>query len=405
MSDHAIPAGPDGCGCATPPSESPLGLSRRSLLTRSAAVGAGALLATTATAAPAVASPSRGPHGPQPDWAGTSAVLLGTGGGPVPTFGRNMTSQAVVVDGATYLVDCGSGVVGQIVDAGIPYGSIRNLFITHLHSDHVSDYLPTVLFGRKIGPQPGFEQVVDVYGPGRAGALPPGVPPAGVIPVRPSLPTPGTVDMHNGLLEADAYTVNQMYIASPTGPDIRDLVIPHDISLPPSSAGPAGPFDPTVQPFTVFEDDRVKVTATLVHHPPIFPAFAFRFDTDAGSIVFSGDTAPSPNLVALASGADLLVHEVMYADQMVAHGTPPSFAALLRTLHTDVTELGPIAAAAGVRALALSHIVSVQPTSAYPETIPDQAWIAPIRPAYRGPVFVGQDLMRLQVSDTAVRRR
>ncbi len=403
--EHGENAAHGSCSCPAPTAQTSSNLSRRLLLGGGAAVGAGALL--TASGIPgAAASPAPGSRRPEPDWTGTSVVLLGTSAGPLPTFGRNMTSQAVVVDGATYVIDCGNGVVRQIVNAGIPYGSIRNLFITHLHSDHVSDYLPTVLFGRKIGPTPGFERTVDVYGPGRAGALPAGVPPAGVTPVRPSLPTPGTVDMHNGLLEAAAYTVNQMYIASATGPDIRDLVIPHDIVLPSApAAGPRGPFDPAMRPFAVFEDDRVKVSATLVHHPPVFPAFAFRFDTDQGSIVFSGDTAPSRNLIELAHGADLLVHEVQYSQQMLAHGTPAPFVTFLRSLHTDVTELGPIAAEASVGALALSHIASVQLTSAYPETLSDHAWTAPIRPAYGKSVFVGQDLMRLSVVGGRVKRR
>ena len=61
----------------------------------------------------------------------------------------------------------------------------------------------------------------------------------------------------------------------------------------------------------MFEDDRVRVSATLVAHAPVWPAFAFRFDTDDGSIVFSGDTARSENLIKLAKGADILVHEVI----------------------------------------------------------------------------------------------
>ena len=66
-----------------------------------------------------------------------------------------------------------------------------------------------------------------------------------------------------------------------------------------------------MEPFKFFEDDRVRVSATLVEHAPVWPAFAYRFDTDDGSIVFSGDTGRSENLVKLAKGADILVHEVI----------------------------------------------------------------------------------------------
>ena len=49
------------------------------------------------------------------------------------------------------------------------------------------------------------------------------------------------------------------------------------------------------------QDANVKVTAALVSHPPVVPAFAYRFDTADRSIVISGDTARSDNLIALAA--------------------------------------------------------------------------------------------------------
>ena len=61
----------------------------------------------------------------------------------------------------------------------------------------------------------------------------------------------------------------------------------------------------------VHEDDRVRVTTILVDHGNMAPALAYRFDCDSGAVVFSGDTAPSSNLVRLATGADILVHEVI----------------------------------------------------------------------------------------------
>src|SRR5699024_7216375 len=68
---------------------------------------------------------------------------------------------------------------------------------------------------------------------------------------------------------------------------------------------------PDMEPFVVFEDNRVTVRATLVSHHPTAPAFGFRFDTEAGSVTISGDTAPCQNLVRLAQGTDLLLHEAI----------------------------------------------------------------------------------------------
>ncbi len=78
------------------------------------------------------------------------------------------------------------------------------------------------------------------------------------------------------------------------------------------------------------EDDRVKVTAALVKHPPVEPSFAYRFDTADRSIVISGDTARRQagqgwcdDLLRLSRGADVLVHEALY---------PPAIARLARSV-------------------------------------------------------------------------
>jgi len=143
----------------------------------------------------------------------------------------------------------------------------------------------------------------------------------------------------------------------------------------------------------VSEDDDVRVTAILVHHAPVFPAFAFRFDTDRGSVVISGDTAPCANLLRLATGADILVHEV-YDDtaEVVWH---PSEARNIRerrqrehlvNSHTPITAIAKVAAEAGVGRLVLTHFV---PGS---DTQPDEHWLERIGPEFGGEVVVGRDL-------------
>jgi ribonuclease BN (tRNA processing enzyme) len=400
------------CGCSAPVLQSKPRLSRRAVLAGGAAIGAGALAAGPQARARAATVAAAGPSASRLDLGGMSVVLLGTAGGPVPQWPRNMTSNAVIVDGHAYLIDSGNGVVRQIVNAGIPYQAIQDVFITHLHPDHMFDYLPLFVCGRSIGPQPGFRQVVNTYGPSRAGSLPAGTPVAGVTPINPALPTPGLTDTHNGLLDADAYWLNLIYIQDPSTAfplpglpsDIRDLVIPHDIPTPNVGASPTGNLCPAMSPFTVFEDSRIKVSAVLVNHPPVFPAYAYRFDTDYGSVVFSGDTMPdtSGNMVRLASGADLLVHEAGYEKDMIAHGTPPKLAENLLGSHTNVTQLGVIAQQAGVRALALNHLISLNPLVAYPPPIIPATWIAPIRKQYTGPVYVGQDLMRFTITSSGI---
>ncbi|MYU26332.1 MBL fold metallo-hydrolase [Streptomyces sp. SID8352] len=374
-------------GSAQPPS-------RRGLLKAAGAVGGAGLMALGGSGAAVAAPGSAGNGAHRGEWAGLRVVLLGTGGGPVPMTDRQMTSQAVVVDGRAYVVDCGSGVVRQLYAAGITHAMVRALFVTHFHADHFSDYLPMILFGRPIpGVGYGYPDRLHVYGPPSLG-LPPGTPAPGVELIRPENPHPGMTDVHHGILEGFATTTNSQGIASRMGPDIRDLVVPHDI---PVTAPASLPAPPRTRPFTVYEDDRVRVSATLVTHYWPFPAFGFRFDTDHGSVTFSGDTTPSANLVELARGTDLLVHEVMDGQRMIDTGTAEDMVRGLRGCHTDITEVGGVAADAGARRLALSHIVPLGLTSPTPPKIPVGRWRSRVGRDYGGDLVLGEDLMRLRV--------
>ena len=59
----------------------------------------------------------------------------------------------------------------------------------------------------------------------------------------------------------------------------------------------------------VYEEGGVKVTAFLVDHGPVKPAFGYRVDYRGHSVAISGDTKPSDNLVKFSQGVDLLIHE------------------------------------------------------------------------------------------------
>jgi ribonuclease BN (tRNA processing enzyme) len=144
----------------------------------------------------------------------------------------------------------------------------------------------------------------------------------------------------------------------------------------------------------VMRDENVRVTSTLVDHPPVVPAFAYRFDAPDRSIVISGDTAPSSNLVKLASGADVLVHSVMYPgaiDRLVAR--VPNAAALKASIlahQTSAEQAGRVAQEASVKTLVLSHFVPPDD----PE-LTDQMWTDAARIHFRGPVIVGRDLLEI----------
>ena len=143
---------------------------------------------------------------------------------------------------------------------------------------------------------------------------------------------------------------------------MRTLLDVHDIELPPGTgADPLGDTAPAMEPFTVMEDDRVEVTAILVPHGPVFPSFALRFDCDEGSVVFSGDTRASDNVVRLARDADILVHEVLDLEFYEQLGVPGPLLEHFKQGHTLTTEIGALAQSAGVRTLVLSHLVPSNP--------------------------------------------
>ena len=148
------------------------------------------------------------------------------------------------------------------------------------------------------------------------------------------------------------------------------------------------------EPGVVMRDDNVRVTCTLVDHPPVKPALAYRFDTADRSIVISGDTHHSDNLVQLARGADVLVHEALYVpavDRLVAR--VPNAATLKKHIidsHTAVEDCARVATAAGVKTLVLSHLVPADDP-----TVTEQTWLEAARPHFSGRIVVARDLLEI----------
>jgi ribonuclease BN (tRNA processing enzyme) len=339
------------------------------------ALGAGAAVAGAGALGAGPAAAAGAPAEPLPA-AGTFLVTLGTAAGPAVRSPRRGIASAVVVDGHVYLVDCGLGVVRQAVDAQLPMSELRAVLLTHLHSDHVVE-LPGLLLFNWGAPVDGFTRPFRVLGPGGAGALPEGadavVPPA----------TPGTRETVAGLMSTFAYDIN-IRVYDEARPPLDDLVVAEDIELPLDvTAGPRGPLAPPMAPFVVFEDERVRILATLVDHPPVYPSYGFRFETPHGVVAFSGDTAEHANVVELARGADVLVHEAVFLD--FYRGNPDyteEFINHLAQSHTDPEGTGRVAAAAGVGHLVLSHLAGVAT---------DEQWASAAGTTFGGPVTVAAD--------------
>ena len=279
----------------------------------------------------------------------TRLILLGTGGGPRPRKNSFASSQVIIVNNVAYVVDCGNGVSTQLARAGVPLPTLRHVFITHHHSDHNADYGNLLLLAWESG----LKTRVDTWGP------------------------PPLARMTRLFFEVSAYDINTRIVDEGKAP-LTPLVHAHEL----------------VEGGTVLQDENVTVRCVLVEHPPVKPAFAYRFDSRDRSIVISGDTKRSDALVRLARGADVLVHEALYVpalDRLTAR--VPNAATLKKSIlshHTSVEDAGRVADAAGVKTLVLSHFVPADDPD-----ITDQMWIDGARSTYRGRVIVGKDLLEI----------
>lgn len=365
----------------------------------------------------------------------TRLVLLGTTGGVTwyPAVDRASSSSALVVGDTIYIIDLGQGSTSRLSQAFNTQESdsgtstflenARALFFTHLHQDHIADYPSLLLIGpgtglgTKTDPLTGNVTIVPfiVVGPADRGALE--IDKSyyrarnGTIiytdSANPSLvtPTPGTRQMTNLIWQAYAQTINDMTLDNAYRDftklvEIREIggTYPGDIYFPaPDVDLGNGTTCAAMDPFEVYRDENVVVTATLVDHHQVYPAFAYRFDTREGSVVFSGDTGPDTrgNLEKLADGADILVHEVIdraWIDERM--GDPdqntPAFALKthLLTAHTPIDAVGSVASNCSVDTLVLNHIV--------PGNTPI-SHLLQAKDNFTGRLIIGQDMMEIPV--------
>jgi len=336
---------------------------RQSFRTQSAWRGLAPVLALACLAMPAVASgPDRSPDVTARTDERFQWVTLGTMGGPMPAADRHQPANLLTDGQAAYLIDAGDGAASEMASTGVFFPMLRAVWISHIHFDHIGGLF--ALLGLRVqtrtttpliiyGP-PGMTAIVDkLIDAERPGAgLGFGVP--GEVPIDPAAGI-SVVEVDDGsLIRIDGFTVRVA----------RNC----HYGFPPGSA----------------MDER-------------FRSLSFRFDLPGRSIVYTGDTGPCPAVDTLAEGADLLVSEMIDIDDTIArvrrHSPDLPAAELarieehLRTQHLTPADIGALAAAAHVGAVAITHIAS----GGDPEALASGRYVREVRERYSGPVTIARD--------------
>jgi len=273
-------------------------------------------------------------------------TLLGTGC-PRPVMNRFGASTLVQAGSQTLLIDAGRGALQRLTQAQVGWQDVTGVLFTHLHSDHVVGFPDLFLTGWLL--DPGRSVPLPVWGPA------------------------GTTAMMSHLTEAfqediEVRSINER--ANPAGAVLQAKDIGEGI---------------------VFEADGVRVTAFAVDHAPMKAALGYRIDYAGRSVVLSGDTRVSENLIRHAAGTDLLIHEVIVPETLRRTGVPPDRLPAIVSYHTTPEQAGQVFARVRPRLAVYSHVC--------PPTATEEDLGGATRRSYDGRFELGEDLMVIDVGE------
>jgi ribonuclease Z len=270
-------------------------------------------------------------------------VLLGTGS-PIPDATRAGPATLVRAGGRQLLVDCGRGVLMRLAAAGAFPPQIDAVLLTHLHSDHTTDFNDVVTMRWAMAQ---VELPLRVYGP------------------------PGTAEYVDRVLAMLAHDIGYR------------LAHHDDLQWEPRCEVTE------VLDGVVMDDTGLRVIAAPTDHRPVAPTVGYRFEHDGRSAVIAGDTVPCEGLDRLCAGADVYVQTVIR--RVLVERLPVPRLQDIIDYHSSTEDAARTAATGHVGRLVYTHMV---PPVA-PGTEGD--WIADAAPHYDGEVILGNDLQVITV--------
>ena len=297
-------------------------------------------------------------------------VYICGAGSPLSDPKRSGPCIAVLAGKKAFIFDAGTNGSQNLGPMGFPTGRVEEIFLTHLHSDHI-DGLGQMLLGTWINS--GRTAPTPVSGP------------------------IGTAQVVEGFNMA--YQIDSTYRTAHHGTKVAN---------PASFGAAAREIDLSGGSKVVYNKDGVKITAFNVSHAPVHPAFGYRVDYKGRSVAISGDTAYDPNIATASKDVDVLFHEALNMDMvktMEAAAKSNGAKGLTKILfdiqdyHTSPVDAAKTAKQAGANDLVLYHIVPMLPSDAL---IP--LFLRGASDEFDGKITVSEDgtIIRLPVDSDAI---
>jgi ribonuclease Z len=270
-------------------------------------------------------------------------ILLGTGS-PLPSPDRAGPSTLVKAGGLDLLFDCGRGVLMRAAAAWSGPLAFATVFLTHLHSDHVTDLNDLITSRWALSPVPNPLQVVGPVG------------------------TQRLVDRTLAMLEDDIGYRLAHHADLDQGPQVVVTEVTDGV---------------------VFDQGGVRVLAAPTDHAPVHPTVGYRVEHEGRSVVIAGDTVPCAGLDQLCAGADVYVQTVIRPS--VIRQIPSARLQDVIDYHSSVEQAADTATRGGVSTLVLTHPVPP------PQPGTEQEWLDEAATTFGGTVHLGTDLLTITV--------